>query len=436
MYTIAKNEHSRSSSFAVAQSLFQQLLAIRKTGTFAQLVHDLADHRRKFCAIFDPTAKGTVPIDDIWVMLLMNALPDEEFLFMKETMYAKDLKVAFPQFAVVLQEMQNYDLNKKKAIPKPEAIAPVGPTILSASTTIPAKTKCGICSKMFNRTMKRDGSGEFLNCYTCSTKAREAKAAAAAIPTAAQVKKAQAVILAANVHEKATVEPSLPPPTQREADSVSSYMLNYSLTATATTTNQVHDNSSNSPWMIDSGSTFSVTNNINDIIQPVPLPTPIPITGADGAIIYATHVGSSSLGTLIHHVPQSAVKLVSLGSLTASGYMVHTSRDRSIVITTPTGAALCSCPIQSNNTWIFPGALMSAPEKNPPPTAVTNGFSGASGAIVLPFNIPRESRHFSKEEVKRATEARQLHHFLSHPNDQALKAISPIILILPATMST
>jgi hypothetical protein len=35
-----------------------------------------------------------VPIDDIWVMLLMNALPDEEFMFMKETMYAKDLKAA------------------------------------------------------------------------------------------------------------------------------------------------------------------------------------------------------------------------------------------------------------------------------------------------------------------------------------------------------
>jgi len=71
MYTIAKNEHSRSSSFAV-----QQLLTIRKTGTFAQLIHDLADHRHKFCAIFDPT------IDDIWVILLMNALPGEEFLFM------------------------------------------------------------------------------------------------------------------------------------------------------------------------------------------------------------------------------------------------------------------------------------------------------------------------------------------------------------------
>jgi len=105
MYTIAKNEHSRSSSFAVAQSLFQSLLAIRKTGTFAQLVHDLADNRRKFDAIFDKAATGTTRTDEIWVMLLMNALPDDEFLFMKETMYAKDLKAAFPQFAVVLQEM-------------------------------------------------------------------------------------------------------------------------------------------------------------------------------------------------------------------------------------------------------------------------------------------------------------------------------------------
>jgi len=38
MYTIAKNENSRSSSFAVAQSLFTQLLTTRKTGTFAKLI--------------------------------------------------------------------------------------------------------------------------------------------------------------------------------------------------------------------------------------------------------------------------------------------------------------------------------------------------------------------------------------------------------------
>jgi len=289
MYTIAKNEHSRSSSFAVAQSLFQSLLAIRKTGTFAQLVHDLADNGRKFDAIFDKAATGTTRTDDIWVMLLMNTLPDDEFLFMKETMYAKDLKVAFPQFAVVLQEMQNYDLNKTKATPKTEAITPVGPTILSASTTIPAKTKCGTCSKQFTKTMKKDSSGEFLNCYTCSAKAREARAAAAANPTAAQVKKAQAVILAANVDVKGpTSDPIIPPPI-----TINNFMelQHYSMTATTIT----KDHLTTGSFMLDSGSSLSVTNCINDLIDPIQLPTPIPITGADGAVIHATHVGSTCL---------------------------------------------------------------------------------------------------------------------------------------------
>jgi hypothetical protein len=34
MYTITKEEHSRSSSFAVAQSIFQQLLSVKMDGTF------------------------------------------------------------------------------------------------------------------------------------------------------------------------------------------------------------------------------------------------------------------------------------------------------------------------------------------------------------------------------------------------------------------
>ena len=99
---------------------------------------------------------------------------------------------------------------------------------------------------------------------------------------------------------------------------------------------------------------------------------------------------------MIHHVPKSAVKLVSLGSLTADGYMVHATKDRSIVITKPNGAILCSCPVQPNNTWIFPRQLMTGNLS----TAVPTGFSGEPGAIVLPFRIPHEPRNFTKEEVK------------------------------------
>jgi hypothetical protein len=37
MYMIAKEEHTRSSSFAVAQNVFQQLLSIKMDGTFSKL---------------------------------------------------------------------------------------------------------------------------------------------------------------------------------------------------------------------------------------------------------------------------------------------------------------------------------------------------------------------------------------------------------------
>jgi hypothetical protein len=39
--------------------------------------------------------------------------------------------------------------------------------------------------------------------------------------------------------------------------------------------------------MLDSSSSLSVTNCINDLIDSIKLPTPIPITDADGAVIHA-----------------------------------------------------------------------------------------------------------------------------------------------------
>jgi hypothetical protein len=203
--------------------------------------YDLTDHRLTFSAVFDPDATGSVPIDHIWLMILMNALPDSEFMFMKESMYAKDLNVAFPQFAVVLQEMQNYDLNKKKATPKQETTVPVRSTILSAPSPTPAQTKCTTCSEMFNTTMRKGGTGTYTICFKCSTKTRKAREAAAANPTPAQVagaqaslKKAQAVLLAANVAAKPTPDPVIPPPTQRELNSINIYIESpyYSLTVT------------------------------------------------------------------------------------------------------------------------------------------------------------------------------------------------------------
>jgi hypothetical protein len=207
MFTIAKEEHSRSSSFAVAQSIFQQLLSVKMDGTFSKLVHDLTNHRRKFDAVFDKAATGTVRTDDIWVMILMNLLSDEQFLFMKETMYSKDLNDAFPTYAVVLQDMQNYDLNRKKPAVKPESTAPVGSTILSAPSPNPSQTKCTKCSEMFNTTMRKVGTGIYTICFKCSTKARKDREAAGA---QASIKKVQAVLLAAIVADKPTPDPVIP----------------------------------------------------------------------------------------------------------------------------------------------------------------------------------------------------------------------------------
>ena len=207
MFTIAKEEHSRSSSFAVAQSIFQQLLSVKMDGTFSKLVHDLTNHRRKFDAVFDKAATGIVRLDDIWVMILMNLLSDEQFLFMKETMYSKDLNDAFPTYAVVLQDMQNYDLNRRKPAAKPESTAPVGSTILSASSPNPSQTKCTKCSEMFNTTMRKVGTGIYTICFKCSTKARKDREAAGA---QASIKKVQAVLLAAIVADKPSFDPVIP----------------------------------------------------------------------------------------------------------------------------------------------------------------------------------------------------------------------------------
>ena len=162
-------------------------------------------------------------------MILVNGLTDE-FKYMKDLMFSKDLMGEFPDgpdFEETLQAMMTYDLNKQKVEVLPTILVPPGPTIMSASTTIPTTSgqiKCGLCSKMFNRVLRRDGK-EFTNCYACSAKARETRLAAAANPTTAQVKKAQAVILAANVAAKIpSSDPIIPPPTQRERDAINNFI--------------------------------------------------------------------------------------------------------------------------------------------------------------------------------------------------------------------
>jgi hypothetical protein len=173
MYTLAKAAHTRATSFAVAQHSFLQLLGMKMTSSFAEYVDRLLAHKDSFIAIFDPDRTGMMVIDNILTMILVNGLPDE-FKYMKDLMFSKDLMGEIPDFQATLQAMMIYDLNKQKVDVIPTIAVPPGPTIMSAAIAVPTasgQVKCGLCSKMFNKVLRRDGK-EFTNCYACSTKAR------------------------------------------------------------------------------------------------------------------------------------------------------------------------------------------------------------------------------------------------------------------------
>ena len=191
-------------------------------------------------------------------------------------------------------------------------------------------------------------------------------------------------------------------------------LQHYSMTATTT----IDDPAPRKPvpatptpglFILDSGSSLSLTPCMADIIDPLELTTPIHITGANGDIIYATHVGVSFFDPRhqVYFVPRSAAKLVSLGALSALGYTAHTGKDSSIVITASTGIILYSCPIQRNNTWIFPSHLLTG--KTSPSITVLTGISDTSGANVLlsgalsHYQVPAQHRPLSPISALSAT---------------------------------
>ena len=163
------------------------------------------------------------------------------------------------------------------------------------------------------------------------------------------------------------------------------------------------------------------TPDVRDIIDPIPLSTPISIASANGATIQATQVGTPffSTGLPIYLVPASAVKLISIGVLTDFGYRIQTNNDKSMTIIDSTNRIICTCPIQPNKVWLFPSNLMQ-----PLGTLPRKDISGNGNLSVgLPLQIPINPIHFTKEMILRATLTRQLHEFLCHPSDDALKLI-------------
>jgi hypothetical protein len=87
---------------------------------------------------------------------------------------------------------------------------------------------------------------------------------------------------------------------------------------------------------------------------------------------------------LVHYVPESKVKLISLGALTRQRFTYNIGPDSAMTVLDPSGKHLFTCALQPNNVCTCPPLLMA-----PPPTR---------RLLVAPAN----SSFFTKEQVHRA----------------------------------
>jgi len=270
--------------------------------------------------------------------------------------------------------MQNFDLNKQKATLKQESTVPPGPTILSATTassSIPSElnylsaTRCSIklCTETVRRTptVFRATPRPATSTHSSFSVQPQLKSPEHSQP----LKKAQAVLVAANVDYNVT-QSNLP---KYVTDRLNKYIMseNYSLGATTSSVPAsspfVAATPTTKSWHPDSASTVSITDNIEDL---------------HGSARFDHRLQ-------VFFVPLFAVKLLSLGTLSKLGYSSASGPDRWLTITTSFGRSLCHCPIQPNNTWIFPSSLIS------PKTSVHTGNSVISSAAVSRQTLSRPS---------------------------------------------
>ena len=96
--------------------------------------------------------------------------------------------------------------------------------------------------------------------------------------------------------------------------------------------------------------------------------------------------------------------------------------DETLTILDPERSHFCTCPMMSNNTWTLPVHLLPPVTVNKDQHYSPAGTLVTTGKQLLPFRLPLNPAHFNREMVLRATQTRQLHEFLCHPSDRALKS--------------
>jgi len=353
LFVICLELHSCSNSFSVAQSTLVSLFSSPWPGSLNQLKDELLNSRHRVSAMFDPANTGTIKIDDLYVVALLNALPDKHFSYPKDKIFAENTANTIPDFFKTLETMTNFD-NYKTTQPSESSSSatPAGPTALAAVTPTPSTSTstCVLCQKPFPTVISRESQRPFCYCVTCNNKRREqlsipptaattnpaaqqTTTPAARPPTQKQIQRANAVLLAA----AAAAPPIAPaaaviPPTQ-DAAYMNYFVQNNGLgmlSATSSLTNPEPE------WYMDSGASITCTFDLLDLVHPVLLPEPLPIGSANGGIIYATHRGQSHLSPLIpvHYLPASKVKLISLGDRTRKGFTYSIGPDRAMTSST------------------------------------------------------------------------------------------------------
>ena len=126
--------------------------------------------------MFDPANTGTIKIDDLYVVALLNALPDKHFSYPKDKIFAENTANTIPDFFKTLETMTNFD-NYKTTQPSESSSSatPAGPTALAAVTPTPSTSTstCVLCQKPFPTVISRESQKPFRYCFTCNNKRRE-----------------------------------------------------------------------------------------------------------------------------------------------------------------------------------------------------------------------------------------------------------------------
>jgi len=320
LFMICLELHSCSNSFSVALSTLVSLFASPWPGSLNQLKDDLLNSRNKVSAMFDPTGTGTIKIDDLYVVALLNALPDKHFSYPKDKIFAKNNII--PDFFRTLETMTNFDNYKTTlSLESASSATPAGPTALAVVTPTPSTSTstCVLCQKPFPTVISRESQKPFRYCFNCNNKRREQlnipstvattnpatrppPTPAARPPTQKQIQIAHAVFLAASAAAPPVAPPAAVTPLTYDAAYLNSFVQSNGLnilSATSPSTNP------EPLWYMDSGASLTCTFDILDLANPVLLPETLPIGSADGGIIYATDRGHSHLSPLIpvHFLP-------------------------------------------------------------------------------------------------------------------------------------